>query len=99
LSATIIEYELIENLAVTVAELRESTRNDEEIKVLMQCLKYGRDAAGKDRFGIPVIEFSLHKGCVGLECSCMPKPIRQRILKEQLTAHLRMTKMKSLATG
>ncbi|KAL7739922.1 hypothetical protein ACLKA6_003398 [Drosophila palustris] len=96
----IIEDELIENLPVTVAELREQTMNDEEIKVLMQCLKYGRDAAGKDRFGIPITEFSIHNGCImrGIRVY-IPKPMRQRILKELHTAHLGMTKMKSLARG
>ncbi|KAM8707498.1 hypothetical protein ACLKA7_005042 [Drosophila subpalustris] len=96
----IIEDELIENLPVTVAELREQTMNDEEIKVLMQCLKYGRDAAGKDRFGIPITEFSIHNGCImrGIRVYIL-KPMRQRILKELHTAHLGMNKMKLLARG
>lgn len=37
-------------------ELRETTINDSKVKVLMKCLKYGRDASGKDRFGIPMID-------------------------------------------
>lgn len=93
-----IENEIIETMPVTAAELREVIKSDEEIKVLMNCLKYGREPAPKDRFGVPMTEFSIQNGCLmrGIRVY-IPKQLRARVLDELHTAHFGITKMKSLA--
>lgn len=55
----IIEIEKIQNLPVTVNELSKETSKEKEIRLLIDCLKYGRHCPDRDRFGIQQTEFSL----------------------------------------
>lgn len=78
-----IEEETINNLPVTADELKIETKSDGEIKLLIECLKYGRQCDGKHRFGIAQNEFNLHDGCLlrGMRVY-IPRTLRERVLDE-----------------
>ncbi|XP_055527485.1 uncharacterized protein K02A2.6-like [Wyeomyia smithii] len=96
--ADVIELNLIETLPVTVEELAESTREDPNVRNLLQGLKVGRNVKGRDRFGVDQNEFSIQKGCImkGIRAYIPPK-LRKRILDELHTGHFGVSRMKSLA--
>lgn len=90
----ILEIEAIQNLQVTVKGLRLETEKDEEVRVLVEALKHGRECAAKLRFGVPQIEFTLQQGSLlrGIRIY-LPKNLGSRILDELQSAHLGITKM------
>ncbi|XP_017464720.1 PREDICTED: uncharacterized protein K02A2.6-like [Rhagoletis zephyria] len=49
----VITAQLIDNLPVTAEDLGAATAKEPEVKILVDCLKYGRDCEAKQRFGIP----------------------------------------------
>lgn len=42
-------------------ELGEFTKADKETEILRECLMYGRECDGVNRFGVPQSEFALQK--------------------------------------
>ena len=94
----VIEEDILQNLPVTCNELKAETKSDTEVKILMECLKYGRDCRAEDRFNISQGDFSLHDGCLlrGMRVY-VPRKLRNSVLKELHTAHFGMSRMKSLA--
>ncbi|XP_036320563.1 uncharacterized protein K02A2.6-like [Rhagoletis pomonella] len=93
----VITAQLIDNLPVTAENLGAATAKEPEVKILVECLKYGRDCEAKQRFGIPQIEFTLRKGCLlrGFRVY-VPTALRQRVLSELHSGHFGMVKMKTL---
>ncbi|XP_055615014.1 uncharacterized protein K02A2.6-like [Toxorhynchites rutilus septentrionalis] len=94
----LIEVNQIETLPVTAEELAEYTKQDSNVKTLLQSLKVGRNVEGRDRFGIDQSEFSIQKGCLmrGIRVYIPPK-LRRRVLEELHTGHFGVSRMKSLA--
>lgn len=94
----IIELNLIETLPVTADELAQFTKEDPNVRNLLQGLKVGRIVDGRDRFGVDQNEFSLQKGCImkGIRVYIPPK-LRKRVLDELHTGHFGVSRMKSLA--
>lgn len=60
--ADIFEIEAIQNLPVTVVELRKHTDKDGEVRILLESLKYGRECDANDRFGVSQAEFTIQQG-------------------------------------
>ncbi|XP_055910621.1 uncharacterized protein LOC129944986 [Eupeodes corollae] len=58
----IIENECLENLPIHVSELRDETRKDDEVYILYESLKQGRECDGTHRWGIRQTEFALQQG-------------------------------------
>lgn len=94
----LIEVNQIEALPVTAEELAECTKEDSNVKNLVQGLKVGRNVDGRDRFGINQSEFSIQKGCLmrGIRVY-IPFKLRRRVLEELHTGHFGVSRMKSLA--
>nr|XP_029719798.1 uncharacterized protein K02A2.6-like [Aedes albopictus] len=94
----LIEVNQIETLPVTAEELAECTKEDSNVKNLLQGLKVGRNVEGRDRFGINQNEFSIQKDCLlrGIRVYIPPK-LRRRVLEELHTGHFGVSRMKSLA--
>ncbi|XP_075167680.1 uncharacterized protein LOC142239800 [Haematobia irritans] len=86
------------NRWITSKELGEANVNDEETKILRECLLTGQSCDRRDRFNIEQTEFSLNQGCLlrGIRAYIPLKP-RQRILVELHAGHFGITKMKTLA--
>ncbi|XP_062704544.1 uncharacterized protein K02A2.6-like [Aedes albopictus] len=94
----LVEVNQIETLPVTVEELAKCTKEDLNVKTLLEGLKVGRVVEGCDRFGVNQSEFSIQQGCLmkGIRVYIPPK-LRQRVLKELHTGHFGVSRMKSLA--
>ncbi|XP_055585220.1 uncharacterized protein K02A2.6-like [Uranotaenia lowii] len=94
----LVEVNQIETLPVTAEELAECTKEDANVKTLLQSLKFGRTVDGCDRFRLNQSEFSIQKGCLlrGIRVYIPPK-LRQRVLDELHTGHFGVSRMKTLA--
>ena len=94
----LIEMEAIESLPVSIDELSKYTSEEEELKILLHGLKFGRECEPAKRFNVPYAEFSLQKGCLLRSGRVyIPVKLRQRVLAELHTAHFGTAKMKALA--
>lgn len=94
----VIETEAIESMPVPVDELNKHTNEEEEVRILMRCLRYGRKCEPAQRFGVPQVEFSLQRGCLLRSGRVyIPTKLRQRVLAELHTGHFERAKMKALA--
>lgn len=94
----VIELNLIETLPVTADKLANFTKDDLNVRNLLQGLKVGRMVESRDRFGVDQNEFSIQKDCImkGIRVYIPPK-LRKRVLDELHTGHFGISRMKSLA--
>ncbi|KAK2578340.1 hypothetical protein KPH14_012794 [Odynerus spinipes] len=92
------EINLIDTLPITIQDLEKETMKDTELNKLRLSLLQGKKIPLRERFNIPQIEFNCQRGIILREGRVViPRPLRNKILKELHAEHFGIVKMKAMA--
>ncbi|XP_029171893.1 uncharacterized protein K02A2.6-like [Nylanderia fulva] len=92
------EIKLIESFPVTFTELAAETEKDTELQKLSRALQSGKELKPKERFNVPLAEFSCQRGAILRDGRVLvPRKLRKKILQELHEEHFGIIKMKAMA--